>query len=105
MKKSVLVSLVVVSVLVLVSAYYFGKQGKGMDKDTTAAISLLQKEGYSDIKVIDSNYITAIPGNHDGITPLIGALDSLVVSAQKDGADVKLRVTRVGLPEMSIEKM
>ena len=105
MKKLVLVALLVVTVLVLVSAYYFGKQDKNMDKDTMAAISLLQKEGYSDIKIIDSDYITAIPGNYDGITPLIGALSSLVVSAQKDGASIKLKVKKVGLPDMVIEKM
>ena len=106
MKKSMLVGLLVVSVLVVVSVAYFGKQvgGRG-DKDTSAAMSLLQKEGYSDIKVLDSHYITAIPGNHDGITPLVGALDSLVVSAQKDSTTVRAKVKRIGLPDMAIEKM
>ncbi len=107
MKKSVLIGLFwVVSALLLVVVLYFGKEnGSREDKDTAAAISLLQKEGYSEIKVIDNDYITAIPLNHDGMTPFVGALDSLVLSAKKDGTTFKLRVKKVGLPEMSIEKM
>ena len=106
MKKSVLAGLLVVPVLAVVSVAYFGKQvGDVGDKDTSAAMALLQKEGYSDIKVLDSHYVTAIPPNHDGVTPLIGAVDSMVVSVQKDGQVLKLRVKDVGRTTMTIEKM
>jgi hypothetical protein len=106
MKKLELVGLLTVLVLALVSAVCLSKRvGRGENTDTSTAISLLQKEGYSDIKIIDRHYLTAIPPNYDGTAPLVGALDSLVVNAQKDGVDVKLRVKSIGLPKMSIEKM
>jgi hypothetical protein len=102
MKKLVLAGKLFVVVILLASVYCLGKQGVGTD---TAAILLLQNEGYSDIKVIDSNYITAPARSHSSGVPFLPALDSIVVSAQKDGAPVKLKVCSIGLPEMSIEKL
>ena len=105
MKKSVLVGMLVFAVVVSVLVFCFSKPKGDKNRGITAALSLLEQEGYSDIKVVDSHYVTAIPPNHDGITPLIGAVDSMVVSAQKDGQVLKLRVKDVGMITMTIEKM
>ena len=105
MKKPVLVGLCVVGLAVL-SVFFYSQTNHGSKDDgTSTAINHLQQAGYGGIKIIDSHYFTAIPPNYDGITPIIGALDSLIVTAEKDGQTVKLKVVDVGKSTMTFQKL
>lgn len=105
MKKLVLVGLCIVGLAVLSAFFYSQARRGGKDDGTSMAMTHLQQAGYSGIKIVDSHYITAIPPTYDGITPIIGALDSLVVTAEKDGQTVKLKVVDVGKPTMVFQRL
>jgi hypothetical protein len=110
MKKSVIVGLCVIALIALVfqfrSEIYSAIESGVKGNDLEAAIFNLQRGGYSDVKVIETYYMTAIP---PGFEPngagsvVVGALDSFTASAQKAGKTVTLKVLHVGLPTEKVE--
>ncbi len=104
MKKPLSVFLWMTAFLVLVLLTYLCAKHGYKDRSLTAAVCYVETEGYRNIKIVDSHYIQAIPPGYDG-NLLLGALDYLIISAQKDGKIIKLKVKNVGRSNMMIEKM
>lgn len=106
MKKSVIIVLCAIVLIALLFTFRSGMKNWGGDEDLKTAISDLQREGYSDVKVLDTHYVTAIPPSFDAMNQVVvGSLDSFTASAQKAGKAVKLRVRNVGQPTKVVEEI
>ncbi len=108
MKKSVIVGLCAI-VLIALAFEFRSDMGKVVQgEDLKKAISDLQRGGYSDVKVLDTHYVTAIP---PGFEPngagsvVVGSLDSFTAIAHKAGKTVKLMVRNVGLSTKVVEEI
>ena len=106
MKKRVVVSLCVLALSVLaVISMSRTKDMRGTDENIKSAVSSLQDLGYSDVKVVDTHYLTAImPGTHVN-DAVIGTIDSITVTANKDGRAVRLKVRDIDRPVRAIEEL
>ncbi len=106
MNKTMKAGVVVVAVLLVGLVCFCMKNTTDQDQIAKrAAISHLEKAGYTDIKIVDSGYFTAIPPPRDAYTHATSSLDSITVQAVKEGKTVVAKVNHVGLPTMTIEQL